>query len=202
MMKDLIDKKTVALVGNSQSLFNYQYGSEIDDHDVVIRINNTAIYYDDNRRTHGTRNTIWAFWDVLKFLTSQKQYRGPRTDEFFALRNFHCLNLYGATDKAFDETRKTMGFSPREQEGEKANPVNEAAEGKTGNTTPAAAPSSQPSVATQSAENALNKAGEAVEKATAKTEPVILPINKTKVINTSSEVVVTTKSTNASYPTK
>lgn len=102
MMKDLIDKKTVALVGNSQSLFNYQYGSEIDDHDVVIRINNTAIYYDDNRRTHGTRNTIWAFWDVLKFLTSQKQYRGPRTDEFFALRNFHCLNLYGATDKAFE----------------------------------------------------------------------------------------------------
>ena len=102
MMKDLIDKKTVALVGNSQSLFNYQYGSEIDDHDVVIRINNTAIYYDDNRRTHGTRNTIWAFWDVLKFLTSQQQYRGPRTDEFFALRNFHCLNLYGATDKAFE----------------------------------------------------------------------------------------------------
>lgn len=102
MMKDLIDKKTVALVGNSQSLFDYQYGSEIDDHDVVIRINNTAIYYDDNRRTHGTRNTIWAFWDVLKFLTSQKQYRGPRTDEFFALRNFHCLNLYGATDKAFE----------------------------------------------------------------------------------------------------
>ena len=101
-MKDLIDKKTVALVGNSQSLFNYQYGSEIDDHDVVIRINNTAIYYDDNRRTHGTRNTIWAFWDVLKFLTSQQQYRGPRTDEFFALRNFHCLNLYGATDKAFE----------------------------------------------------------------------------------------------------
>ena len=102
MMKDLIDKKTVALVGNSQSLFDYQYGSEIDDHDVVIRINNTAIYYDDNRRTHGTRNTIWAFWDVLKFLTSQQQYRGPRTDEFFALRNFHCLNLYGATDKAFE----------------------------------------------------------------------------------------------------
>ena len=102
MMKDLIDKKTVALVGNSQSLFDYQYGSEIDDHDVVIRINNTAIYYDDNRRTHGTRNTIWAFWDVLKCLTSQQQYRGPRTDEFFALRNFHCLNLYGATDKAFE----------------------------------------------------------------------------------------------------
>jgi len=109
---------------------------------------------------------------------------------------------FDALAKAFDETRKTMGFSPREQEGEKANPVNEAADGKTGNTTPAAAPSSQPSVATQSAENALNKAGEAVEKATAKTEPVILPINKTKVINTSSEVVVTTKSTNASYPTK
>jgi hypothetical protein len=103
MMKDLIDKKTVALVGNSQSLFDYQYGSEIDDHDVVIRINDTAIYYDNNRHSHGSRNTIWAFWDVLKFITSQKQYRGPRTDEFFSSGKYHKLNLLGANaDRAFE----------------------------------------------------------------------------------------------------
>jgi len=113
-------------------------------------------------------------------------------------------NAFDALAKAFDETRQVMGFAPREVgDKETANPVNEAADGgKTNNTTPTAAPSSQPSVADQSAKNALDRASEAVEKGTAKTEPVILPITKTKVLNTSSEVVVTTKSTNASYPTK
>jgi len=112
----LIDNKTVALVGNAQSLFDYQYGSEIDDHQVVIRINDTAIYYDNTRLTHGTKNTIWALWDEYRFITSQPQYRGPRTDEFFYKGKYHKLNLIGSTaDKGFELNKTEFGLDIKQR---------------------------------------------------------------------------------------
>lgn len=49
-----LDGKTVALVGNAQSLSAKNLGAEIDAHDVVVRFNGAII---PHTRTHGTRTT-------------------------------------------------------------------------------------------------------------------------------------------------
>jgi len=69
MSSKYFENKRVAVVGNAQSLFNTQYGTEIDDHEIVIRINTPAIFYDDlvSRHSHGTRIHVWAFWDHFRF---------------------------------------------------------------------------------------------------------------------------------------
>lgn len=58
------------------------------------------------------------------------------------------------------------------------------------------------SVKDLSAKGAIDNAIENLENSTAKTAPVLLPINKTKVINTGGETIVQHKSRNVSYPTK
>ena len=62
-MIDLNNKK-IAIVGNAQYLFNRRYGREIDNHDIIIRMNRAAILYTNhyNYYTHGSRTNIWAMW--------------------------------------------------------------------------------------------------------------------------------------------
>lgn len=38
-LRKFICGKSVAIVGNAESLFNYKYGKDIDSHDIVIRMN-------------------------------------------------------------------------------------------------------------------------------------------------------------------
>jgi hypothetical protein len=65
----ILQNKSVALVGNSQSLFDNNYGFEIDSHDVVIRINRAAMLHThfDAIQTHGKKTTIWGVWDSNTF---------------------------------------------------------------------------------------------------------------------------------------
>lgn len=65
----MVKDKTVAVIGNSQSLFNHAYGSEIDSHDIVIRINKAAMLYTrfDAEETHGRKTNVWAVWDINTF---------------------------------------------------------------------------------------------------------------------------------------
>ena len=102
-MQNFIENKTVALVGNAQSLFDFQYGSEIDDHQVVIRINNSAIFYDDlnSRHSHGTKIDIWAFWDYWKTATAHHSYTTPRMAQYMNSK-------YNKLDLAM--SRKDKGF--------------------------------------------------------------------------------------------
>ncbi len=65
-MKSWLDNKTVAIVGNAQSLFGHSFGKEIDSHDTVIRINRSATIcfthkYKSLVKTHGIKTTVWAF---------------------------------------------------------------------------------------------------------------------------------------------
>lgn len=88
--------KRVALVGNAASLLSTQYGSEIDDHDVVIRINTPAIFYDalTPRHSHGTRIHVWAFWDYFRYKTSDHRNKPQRLlDTFFDSDRYNILNL-------------------------------------------------------------------------------------------------------------
>lgn len=60
--------KNVAVVGNSQSLFDRSYGEDIDKHDVVIRFNKPASFMmKDVKQTHGSKTNIWMFWTVGAF---------------------------------------------------------------------------------------------------------------------------------------
>jgi hypothetical protein len=76
----LIDNKSIAIVGNAESLFKYNFGIEIDKHDTVIRINRSASIcfgnkYRSIQKTHGTKTTIWvfSFADTMKSAI-QKNY--------------------------------------------------------------------------------------------------------------------------------
>lgn len=56
---------TVAVVGNAQSLFDTAYGSDIDSHDVVIRMNravNVTNTVSGAEISHGIRTDIWCTW--------------------------------------------------------------------------------------------------------------------------------------------
>jgi len=52
--------KTVALIGSGDSILEYKDGAEIDNHDVVIRINR-AYPYSSFQESVGSRTDIWSF---------------------------------------------------------------------------------------------------------------------------------------------
>lgn len=54
-LSDEIKNKTVAIVGNAQSIFNHKYGAEIDDHDVIIRFNRGFV---TEPKAQGTKTDI------------------------------------------------------------------------------------------------------------------------------------------------
>ena len=53
------EKKSIAIVGNSESLCSKNLGSNIDDHDVVVRFNR-AMPRRNAKVTHGRRTDIWS----------------------------------------------------------------------------------------------------------------------------------------------
>ena len=68
-MKEWFENKTVALVGNAQSLFDKSYGSEIDSHEVVVRMNRAAMLYTNfnSEISHGKKTDIWMMWNVVEY---------------------------------------------------------------------------------------------------------------------------------------
>ncbi len=68
-MKEWFEGKTVALIGNAESLFSKTYGKEIDSHNIVVRLNKAAMLYDkfDVEKSHGTKTDIWMFWRTAEY---------------------------------------------------------------------------------------------------------------------------------------
>lgn len=64
MSNKFIENKNVAIVGNAISLLDLDYGKKIDNHEVVIRINNTSVFHTD---AAGTKIDIWAFNDRINY---------------------------------------------------------------------------------------------------------------------------------------
>ena len=95
--KDYIKDKRIALVGNAESLFfNDGVGVEIDDHDIVIRINRPAIFFDDRDsiRTHGRKMDVWAFWDYGFFIAKVDPSTNPSMlNRVLHLQNFNVLDM-------------------------------------------------------------------------------------------------------------
>lgn len=61
--KEFFSNKSVAIVGNAQSLFEHELGKEIDSHDIVIRMNSGMI---KEVKSQGEKTTIWASSFPLK----------------------------------------------------------------------------------------------------------------------------------------
>lgn len=68
-MKDWFSGKRVALVGNAASLFDKKYGTEIDNHEVVVRLNKAAMLFTrmDVSRSHGSITTHWLFFSTAEY---------------------------------------------------------------------------------------------------------------------------------------
>jgi hypothetical protein len=64
-MKEWFDQKSVAVVGNAKSIFNNNYGSLIDSHNIVCRINQGAVIV--NEESQGKKIDIFAFSGLKKF---------------------------------------------------------------------------------------------------------------------------------------
>ena len=63
-MKDWFNEKTIAVVGNSESLIRQSFGKEIDGADVVVRINRGGFRFTDFTRQMGTRLDVWCMQNV------------------------------------------------------------------------------------------------------------------------------------------
>lgn len=114
-MQSYVENKSIAVIGNAQSLFDFQYGSEIDDHEIVIRINNSAIFYDElsSRHSHGTKFDVWAFWDYLRTATMHDSYKTPRMSQYLDSKyNKLDLNM-GSKEKPFIFNEEEFGIETK-----------------------------------------------------------------------------------------
>jgi hypothetical protein len=64
-MKEWFDQKSIAIVGNARSIFDNSYGSLIDSHDIVCRINQGAIIL--NEKAQGKKIDVFVFGGLKKF---------------------------------------------------------------------------------------------------------------------------------------
>lgn len=75
-MKEWFEGKTVAIIGNAMSLFNKEYGKEIDEHEVVVRLNKAAMLYTDwgVEKSHGKKTDVWIFWNTGEYKSQFTKY--------------------------------------------------------------------------------------------------------------------------------
>jgi hypothetical protein len=76
-MLDWFNNKTIAIVGNSESLFSKNQGLEIDSHDVVCRINRGISIIDKSHQ--GLRTDIWAYGIFKHIEDIYEMFKGPKT---------------------------------------------------------------------------------------------------------------------------
>jgi hypothetical protein len=89
----LVKNKTIAVVGNSLSLSDSNYGSDIDSHDLVIRFNKPATLLLPNvENSHGTKFDIWAFWAIGAFYNSFMNEM-PSLDKYLKDKSIHKIQV-------------------------------------------------------------------------------------------------------------
>lgn len=113
-MKQWFENKTVAAVGNAMSLFDKDYGKEIDSHEVVVRMNKAAMLWErlDVPKSHGTRTDVWCFWNTVEYNRRFHEFKHikkmhmshqSRTDSNLKIVDaYYPQNLY-------DELKKNAG---------------------------------------------------------------------------------------------
>lgn len=88
-IKKAIRGKSVAIVGNAASLFDFRYGKEIDNHDFIIRFNKGFI---TRPECQGTRTN----WLICACLLKPEEFNGYHAD-FMANRSSSYINPFNFT---------------------------------------------------------------------------------------------------------
>lgn len=63
-MKDWFEGKTVAVVGNAASLIQQNFGKEIDEAEVVVRINRGGYRFPEFSKQMGSRVDVWCMQNI------------------------------------------------------------------------------------------------------------------------------------------
>lgn len=77
LLSNIVEHKNIAIVGNALSLFNKNYGPEIDSCNIVCRINAGGLIIDTKQQ--GSKTDIWAY-NTFGLITDSVYYKG---DIFF-----------------------------------------------------------------------------------------------------------------------
>ena len=99
-MNEWFDGKTIAVIGNAQSLFKKNYGEEIDSHDVVIRINRGIQTCFDNKAilSHGIKLNVWTFNMYRSLETFDNLAKTKISQTYKKIQMFYEIN-----NKNFDD---------------------------------------------------------------------------------------------------
>jgi hypothetical protein len=114
-MKEWFENKSVAIVGNAMSLFDTNYGTEIDSHEVVVRLNKAAMLYErfDVEKSHGKKTDVWMFWrtaEYKKHFSSinkdiKKMHMGHQDRKSIDIKLVDCVY----PDTLYNELKKKAG---------------------------------------------------------------------------------------------
>lgn len=104
-IKEYIKGKSVAIVGNAKSIFDHDFGKEIDKHDVVIRFNRGFI---TNEKAQGTKTDIVILACELT-IDEKKKYKAFCTIN--RSRNTRCGD-YTFADKERERLKEFIGAQP------------------------------------------------------------------------------------------
>lgn len=98
-MKEWFEDKSVAVIGNAAYMFEREYGSIIDKHEVVVRINRAAMVYThfNSQRTHGKKTSVWMFWaspEYKNHMNGKEDIKIMHMSPFF--RNYRTIRKVDA----------------------------------------------------------------------------------------------------------
>jgi hypothetical protein len=116
-MNEFFDNKTIAIVGNAKSLFSKLYGKEIDEHDIVLRINRglEVCLNTKDIKTHGNKVDVWCFnlYKTLAPFDIKMKTVLPQTYKRIQMNYTPILGKFDSTisDETFKEIQNL--FTPK-----------------------------------------------------------------------------------------
>ena len=86
-LQEYLEDKSVAVIGSGASILKEEYGKDIDDHDVVVRINR-GYPYEQYQKHVGSRTDIWSFGMASDWKNKKKMH------ELFSDRKFSTYSWW------------------------------------------------------------------------------------------------------------
>jgi hypothetical protein len=101
---NIVQNKSVAVVGNASSIHHLNKGADIDSHDIVIRMNipGNMFYADEFSNAYGTKTDIWCFWNINAFLEAHESQYDRLYKSYFENDNIHKVQIQTATGSFTD----------------------------------------------------------------------------------------------------
>lgn len=107
-MKQWFENLNIAVVGNSKSLFDHNYGNAIDDNDVVCRINKGINIIDT--KSQGTKTTVWGYAVTRIVQEEIAKYQFDKT--IHLTRKHRKSRIDGYKNKQFEVESCTKFYYP------------------------------------------------------------------------------------------